>query len=226
MNVGLQYQLNRSWGVSVEVPYWHRYFRTADESGNDVDFTHGALGDVRITGVYTGFSDDMSTGIKFGIKLPTGDSTYANFDPDTEIGTGSTDALLGLYHVGNLNADGQWRYFAQAQWDQPVGHKAVYRPGGEVDAAAGAYYEGWRVSPDIKVAPVLQLNASLRGHDGGTQGHPEDSGYTRLLVTPGVEIDVDQLSVYVDVGLPVYVNTTGNQLVSTRFWRMNASYRF
>lgn len=226
MNVGLQYQSSRSWGVSIQVPYWHRNFQTTDEGGHNVDFTHGALGDVRITGVYTGFSGDMSTGIQFGIKLPTGDSTHANFDPDTEIGTGSTDALLGLYHMGNIRADGQWRYFAQAQWDQPVRHKAVYRPGGEVDAAAGAYYEGWTVSPDVKVAPVLQLNASVRGHDGGTQGHPLDSGYTRLLVTPGVEVDVNQLSVYVDVGLPVYVNTSGNQLVSSRFWRMNMSYRF
>ena len=226
MNIGAQYEFNRSWGVSVEVPYWQRYFQTTDDSGNIVDFTHGALGDIRIKGIYTGFSDDMSTGLTFGLKLPTGDSTYANFDPDTEIGTGSTDLLLGAYHLGNLSADGQFRYFTQVGWDKPVEHKAIYRPGAEVDAAAGAYYEGWNLSPSIQIAPVLQLGASYRGHDGGTLGHPEDSGYERLLVTPGIQVNANQLSVYIDVGFPVYVNSSGNQLVASQFYRMNLSYRF
>ena len=167
MTVGLHYEFNRAWGVSLELPYWRRYFRTTDkDSGAVVDFTHSALGDVRIKGVYTGFSDDMSTGIIVGLKLPTGDSTYANFDPDTQIGSGSTDTLLGIYHRGNLSSNRQWRYFVQAQWDEPVSHKAVYRPGNEVVATAGAYYEGWNVSSSVRIAPVVQLNASHRGHDG------------------------------------------------------------
>ncbi len=224
--VGLQYEFNRSWGMAVELPYWRRYFRTTDDSGNIVDFTHGALGDIRITGIYTGFSGDMSTGITFGVKLATGDSRYANFDPDTEIGTGSSDLLVGGYHLGNLSADGEFRYFAQAQWDKPIEHKASYRPGAEADAAVGAYYGGWNLSPAVKVAPVLSMNASYRGHDGGTLGHPGDSGYERLLVTPGVQVNVDQLSVYVDVGFPVYVNSSGNQLVASQFYRINLSYRF
>ena len=226
VNVGLQYEFNRSWGMSVELPYWQRYFETTDDSGNIVGFTHGALGDIRIKGTYTGFSDDMSTGITFGVKLATGDSSYANFDPDTEIGTGSTDLLLGGYHLGNLSADGRFRYFAQGQWDQPVAHKTIYRPGAELDAAVGAYYEGWNLSSAVKIAPVLSLNASYRGHDGGTLGHPGDSGYERALVSPGVQLNVDQLSVYVDVGFPVYTNSSGNQLVASQFYRMNLSYRF
>jgi hypothetical protein len=226
MNVGLEYQFNRSWGMSVEVPYWHRYFQTQDNSGNIVAFTHGALGDLRLKGVYTGFSPDMSTGITFGIKLPTGDATYTNFDPDTQIGSGSTDTLLGIYHLGSLPLNSQWRYFLQAQWDEPVRHKANYRPGNEVIATAGTYYEGWQVSPTVRIAPVLQLNATYRGHDGGPDGHPQDSGYTRLLVTPGIEVDFSKAAIYVDVGLPVHTNSSGNQLVSSQFWRMNVSYKF
>ena len=226
VNVGLQYQFNRSWGVEVEVPYWNRYFKTMDDSGSIVDFTHAALGDIRIKGVYTGFSADMSTGVTFGLKLPTGDSTYPNFDPDTEIGSGSTDLLLGAYHLGNISQDGRWRYFAEAQWDQPIQHKSTYRPGNEVDATVGAYYEGWAISPKVKVAPVLQVTGTYRGHDGGDLGNPGDSGYTRILLTPGVELDMSKLSVYADVGLPVYRNVSGNQLVSSQFWRLNISYRF
>ncbi len=46
-------------------------------------FEHSALGDIRIEGMYTGFSDDMSTGVRFGVKLASGDFTYSNFDRDT-----------------------------------------------------------------------------------------------------------------------------------------------
>jgi len=227
INVGLQYQFSRSWGATVEVPYWQRLFKTLDADGVTIDsFTHGALGDIRIKGVYNGFSPDLSTGITFGLKLPTGDSSYANFDPDTEISTGSTDTLIGAYHLGNITADNQWRYFTQIQWDQPIQHKADYRPGNEVIAVAGAYYEGWQVASDIKIAPVLEVSAGYRGHDGGSLGHPGDSGYTRVLVTPGVEADYKHVSVYFDVGLPVYVNTSGNQLVASQFYRMNVSYHF
>jgi len=227
MNVGLLYQFNRSWGVSVEVPYWHRYFQTVDEdSGEIVDFTHGAIGDIRIKGRYTGFSADMSTGVTFGVKLANGETDYSGFDPDTSIGSGSTDLLLGGYHQGNLSSNNQWRYFLQAQWDEPISHMSNYRPGNEVVATAGAYYEGWQVSPTVKIAPVLQLNGTYRGRDGGPDGHPEDSGYTRVLVTPGVEVDLNRVSVFLDVGLPVYTNVNGNQLVGSQFWRMNMSYKF
>jgi hypothetical protein len=227
MNAGLQYQFDRNWGVSVEVPYWHRYFQTVDEATGDiVDFTHGAVGDVRIKGRYTGFSPDMSTGITFGVKLPTGDTGYAGFDPDTSIGSGSTDLLLGAYHMGNLTSDAQWRYFVQAQAQQVLGHKSNYRPGSEVVAAAGAYYEGWQLSANLKIAPVLQLSATYRAHDGGPDGHPADTGYTRLMLAPGMQVDVARVSVFVDVGLPVHTNVSGNQLVSSQFWRMNLSYHF
>ena len=225
LSLGAQYEFNRSWGLSVDLPVWRRTFQTAD-GGNVDSFTHGALGDIRIKGLYTGFSDDMSSGLSFGVKLPTGDSTYTNFDPDTEIGTGSTDVLAGGYHLGNLGADGEYRYFTQAQWDLPVAHKAVYRPGAEMDATVGAYYEGWHLAPWLKLAPVLQVNASYRGHDGGGRGDPSNSGYERLLIAPGVQLNADRFSVYADVGLPVYVNSSGNQLVAAAFYRMNLSYRF
>ena len=71
------------------------------------------MGDIRIKGAYTGFSADMSTGLTFGVKLANGDSSYPNFDADTQIGSGSTDLLLGGYHLGRLSADNRWTYFLQ-----------------------------------------------------------------------------------------------------------------
>jgi hypothetical protein len=112
------------------------------------------------------------------------------------------------------------------QWDEPVSHRAVYRPGRDLNASAGVYYEGWALAPTVKIAPVLQLSASYRDHDGGPLGQPGDSGYSRVLVTPGLELDASRVSAYLDVGLPVHTNVSGNQLVSARFWRLNLSYRF
>ena len=96
-----QYMFDRSWGSQVEVPYDDRYFKTTGgASGSDiVALNWASLGDIRVEGIYTGFSPDMSTGINFGFKLPTGDYThndaFGDIDRDSELGTGSTDILLG-----------------------------------------------------------------------------------------------------------------------------------
>ena len=144
MMIGAQYQFNRSWGMTVEVPDWQRYFQTTDAlSGELASFSHGAASDIRIKGTYTGFSADMSSGVTVGVKLANGDSSYPNFDPDTEIGSGSTDVLVGGYHLGRLAMDNRWGYFLQGQWDQPLSHRENYRSGAEGVVVAGLYFEGW-----------------------------------------------------------------------------------
>ena len=100
---------NSSRGARIEAPYWSRYFSTTDDdTGGNLVFSHASLGDIRLRGIYTGMSDTMSTGVTFGLKLPTGDRKYAGFDRDTQIGTGSLDLLLGLYHLGTLTDDNLW----------------------------------------------------------------------------------------------------------------------
>ena len=79
LTVGGQYMFNRSWGVELQVPYWFRHFTTTDNNGNITSFDHSAIGDVRLKGIYTGASEDMSTGLVYGLKLPTGDNSYPNF---------------------------------------------------------------------------------------------------------------------------------------------------
>ena len=221
---GMQYMLNRSWGLSVDVPYWSRRFTTADPDTGEVQtFNHSALGDVRIRGLYTGFSADMSSGVTFGLKLPTGDSRYANFDPDTEIGTGSTDLLLGGYHQGKLTDDGRLSYFVRAQAQLPVLIKSSYHPGEEFVGVVGAYYHG-AMSGSMMVVPLLQLTAAYRAHDGGALGDPKDSGYTRLVLAPGVEVDAGKTRVYLEAGFAVYNNMTGNQLVARQLYKLSISY--
>jgi hypothetical protein len=225
MTAGIEYMFNHDWGVMAEVPYWNRNFAT--DNGNGVQtFQHAALGDVRLRGVYTGFSDDMTTGVEFGVKLPTGDFKYANFDRDTEIGTGSTDLLLGGYHFGGLTDDNSWVWFGQVNLDLPFATQGGYRPGAEVNAAVGIYYNDLTIGDDIKLAPVLQLIVSHRASDSGPAAHPEDSGYDRVLLAPGVEFDLDDWKLFANVAFPVYQDVRGNQLVASTLLKVTASYAF
>jgi len=225
--VGGQYQFSRSWGVTVEVPYWERYFQTTDEvTGQIGSATHGALGDIRLKGTYTGFSADMSTGVSLGVKLANGDTRFPYFDADTQIGSGSTDLLLGGYHLGRLTKDNRWSYFLQGQWDLPVSHRENYRPGAEGVVAAGVYFEGWTLASGLKLSPVGELRAVYRRADGGVDALSADTGYARVLVSPGIEVAGDKMRVYADVALPLYTNARGNQLFANELWKLNVGYHF
>jgi hypothetical protein len=210
MTAGAQYMFNRDWGVMGELPYWNRHFVTAT-NGPVQDFNHAAIGDVRLHGVYTGFSPDMTTGATFGVKLPTGDWRYANFDRDTQIGSGSTDLLLGGFHRDRLSA--RWTWFVNAQLDVPVLTQGGYRPGSEADAMAGLYFSGWKLGR-LKISPIAQLIGSWRLSDRGTAADPSNSGYKRVFVSPGLEFDLGRFRFNAEADLPVYQNVTGNQLVA------------
>jgi len=208
-----QYLFGRKWGAMIQVPYWDRRFLTADDGGEVLSFTHGAIGDIRIRGVYTGLSADLSTGLTAGLKLPTGDYRYANFDRDTEIGSGSTDAILGAYHVGRLGASQRLTWFVDGQSELPFAYSGDYRPGAEVDASASLSYGAPHLGV-ARITPVLGLVGSARGRDAGSQADPDDSGYDRLLLAPGVQVGVAGLHTALTVSVPLYEHVNGNQLVA------------
>ncbi len=183
ITAGLQYMFNRKWGLQVEVPYANRTFTvTGGQSGRDqITLNWGDLGDIRVRGIYTGFSPEMSSGLSFGVKLPTGNYTYNDafndVDRDTEIGTGSTDILLGGFTRQKL--------------------------GGGFDSGANA--------------------------SGGANSEPENgpkSGFERILLSPGLEIDLHPWRLYTDAEFPIYQHMTGNQLVAPVLFKVSLSYAF
>jgi hypothetical protein len=220
---GAQYMFNNDWGAMVEVPVTHRGFLTAD-SGTPEEFDHTAVGDVRLMVNWSGLSSDMSTGIIAGVKLPTGDSTYPHFDPDVEIGSGSTDVLLGAYHTGNLTADGKWGYYGQIMWQHEVATQHHYTPGSELNTAIGVSNDGWTVGT-AQLSPVLQAIVSYRGRDGGAIGDPGNTGYTRLLLSPGLKADFGKWKLYSDLEIPVAQTVNGNQLIAPVAVKFVASYQ-
>jgi len=223
---GLQEMFNRDWGIMVELPYTQRHFSTLDDdTGALADFNHGSIGDIRISGMYTGFSEDMSTGLSFGLKLATGDWQYPGFDRDTEIGTGTTDLLLGGYHQTHFG-QGNWGGFIQTQLDQPLNTRAGYRPGTELDTAFGVYSSGWNLGSGVRLTPILQALVSLRARDAGENADPANSGYQRLLFAPGLELRIRRIRLYADVESPVYQHVNGNQLVPHWQGKLTASLGF
>lgn len=226
-NAGLQYMFNSSWGVRTELPFAYRYFKTLNDAGRPVSTTWGSLGDIRVEGIYTGFSPELSTGVTFGFKLPTGNDNYnpSVVDRDTQIGSGSMDILLGSFHRGNLTENENWDWFTQVGLDVPVLIQAGFRPGVELNTAAGIDYKGFSLG-HVKISPVLQAIFSYRSANSGDAADSEDSGYERLLISPGVEFHIHPVKIYADVELPVFQNVNGNQLVAPVMFKVNLSYLF
>lgn len=225
ITLGAQVRIDENFTAMAEVPVWNRLFKTDTGSGVQT-FHHAALGDIRLDLSYTGLSDTtQATGFTLGVKLPTGDHSYPHFDRDVSIGTGSTDLLLGAYHTGPLSQDGLFMWYAQGVWQKPIIAAAAYKPGSEVDAAFGLMYGGFAAG-DAQITPMLQAVFATRGRDDGVEANPPNTGYTRVLLSPGVEFTWNQWSLYGDFAVPVYQHVNGNQLIAPWQFSMVVSYAF
>src|ERR1700679_1515684 len=145
-NISLQEVFNHAWSARVDLPFEQRHFETTGgASGEDlVSLDFSGIGDIRIQGIYTGLSPGFVTGLTFGIKLPTGSFTrndaYGDIDRDTELGSGSTDLVLGAFRRLDIGSNLDWSGFTQVVLDAPMATRDGYRPGTELDASFGVYY--------------------------------------------------------------------------------------
>lgn len=225
ITAGLQYFFNKDWGVELQVPTANRLFVTG---GGDAPLTTlgwYTLGDMRVTGYYTGLMKNMNTGLQFGLKLPTGTWAEPGVDRDTQIGTGSTDLLLGFYTHHHFSPGSSWSWFAQSMLDLPMITQAGYRPGVEVDSAVGVYFNGLRIGK-VAIQPIAQVLVSNRASDYGSAASPGDTGYQRVLLSPGFQIDIHPIRIYADMELPFIDSVVGQQLVSQCQVKVNLSYMF
>lgn len=218
--LGLQYMADRNWGVTVETPVWDRYFNTILDNGDAASVTHSSVGDVRVLGMYTGLSGDMSTGVQFGLKLPTGSFDQSLMDRDTQIGSGTTDFLLGGYQMGQEKG---WGWFTQLMWQHAMNERSGYRPGDSFDISGGIHIDN--ILSSMGIIPTLQLAASLRGKDSGDQADPANTGYERVYVSPGIEAVLsNNLSVFANVKIPLWTHVQGVQLVAPALVGVTVSY--
>lgn len=219
MTLGARYMFSRAWGVMATLPMWDRYLRTTDDSGRIVSAEHLSLSDATLMGLFTGLSDDMSTGLALGVKLPTGPHDLSGFDPDTEPGYGSTSILLGAYHMGQ---ERNWGWWLQGVMRAALYAYQNYRPGNSYNVSLGAHYDGLS---DFHVVPSLDLIASIRQSDSGSQADPGNTGFFRFFASPGVEVLITHsLDLYGEFEIPVYTYTHGYQLVAP--WLVNATLSY
>jgi hypothetical protein len=257
-NIGFSYNFDRNWGVMVRAPYVNRSLTTDTGAFAGIDtFNAKDLGDIEVMGMYTGFFSDMSTGVIFGLKLPTAPYTTPGFDRDNQIGTGSTDLILGGFHRGLITGDNAWQYFLQATWRQPFLYRDAadpqgffdgngglvqsYHPAMQVDGAGGIVYNNlYNVLGFDKITPLAQIIISHRDHDDGTGSDPFNSGFERVMLSPGIEFTkvLDEannrvLKTYFDIEVPVYYRAnaannagTEGQLVAPYLIKLVTSYNF
>ena len=247
--VGGAYAINDDWMVMSELPTFARQLETTDDgtvSGPPGSIYTGhdtSIGDLQLTGVYSGLSPDLSTGLSFGVKLPTGDYKGPagslgglEFDRDSLPGTGSTDLMIGGYHAGAFTNDQKFGYFVQGRYQFAVLSRDSYRPGNELDAAGGVSYDFGKNALFDKTAAVLQLIGSYRLHDTGANADPLNSGYKRLYIGPGIDLQIERFRFFADIEWPIYQYTNAasslaiegdsGQLVAPALYKLEVAYAF
>ena len=241
LTAAIDYNQGDSWGVTVSVPYITRSHSTLGEGSDGVTYdpANGAyqsqasgLGDVRVVGRYYGFSDARNTGIQLGLKLPTGGTSQLGadgvtpVDPGLQLGTGTTDVILGAYHFDNINQD--WSYFVQGQFQYALApaynsvNAGTYRPGDSLNLTGGVRYHGFE-----GYTPEVQVNVRNVNTDSGTAADTFSTGGVLVYLTPGVTVPVNaKLSVRANVQIPLYQNLYGIQLAPTAVYSVGAKYLF
>lgn len=221
VNLNLDYAINRQWGIAIGLPFVMRdHSHTLDPVSSGPVAQQGnfsTLGDIRLLGKYKfALADhDAGAGLRFGFKLPTGETnkTMSPPSPDdpttpyalersSQPGTGSTDAILGAYYFRNAPGS-DWGWFINAQIQSAIATKDNYRPGTEINLDLGMHVE---VAQGLNL--LLQLNGQHRSRDGGANASAASGGHS-LHLSPGASYALSpqtQLYGYVQLPIVQYVN--------------------
>lgn len=223
------YNFSRYWGLSLQLPYESRYHQTI-AAGDTAVSTSAArgIGDLRVVARWQGLSDDAGIGLQFGMKLPSGrfkqtfdagPQTGELLDRGLQRGTGTTDALLGVYKFGYLSES--VGYFAQAMAQVALDARDGFRPGNSVNVNFGLrYLDAGRFTPQ------LQLNLHSEQRESGALADRSNSGATLAYLSPGLGVKLGhRLDAFAFVQLPVWQHVDGLQPEPRRLWSVGLQYR-
>lgn len=218
--LNLDYGFDEHWGVSLILP-------NVDRDHDHIDHHDGAeiqeawnfseLGDARVVGRYQFAQPALQAtryGVKFGLKLPSGDYDIVNDDGDAaertlQPGSGTTDVILGGYFQHAVTGS-KLRWFGQALWQQALNERQDFRPGYQLSLDGGLNY-----GLSDKLTGLLQANLQIKGRDSGAEAEREDSGARTLALSPGLGYAITNTTqVYGFVQLPVYEYVNGVQLTA------------
>lgn len=224
-----------SWGVSFLAPYYDRYHTTLQSGNGGYNYSDTRdPGDARVIGRYTGLSEERSSGLILGAKLPTGQTqtTFAlggMLDRSLQPGTGSTDVIWGAFTTGQ---SGELGWFAQGTVQHAVAITDGYRPGDAYRLNIGFRYARF----GQRLTPLLQFDLVRHQSDSGINANYFTGGpYVGMPITggslayiaPGLAMRLGEgYMAYGYVQLPVYQNVTGVQLVPSRIWTLGIRRNF
>jgi hypothetical protein len=212
-------------------------YNASESAADEISGAHvSGIGDIRLIGSYQGLLPIHNLGLQFGVKLPTGQyGTRVNFssgpnggtplDASLQVGTGSTDLIVGAYyyHAVSQNFDA----FVNGQFQSAVAHRQDepgndYRPGNSTTMSIGLRYEG---SP--RALPQLQLNFLHKSPDQGALADRPDTAGTVVYASPGLTVRaVQRVYLFGFVQLPVYSKLDGYQLIPRWTATVGANYAF
>jgi hypothetical protein len=214
----LDHQFANDWGADVQLPVLTRPHKTIVEDTTDPSHSDTkGIGDLRVVGRWQGLSTPGSvTGIEAGLVLPTG-QFHQKFksgpvageevDRGLQPGTGTVQAVLGLYHLGSIGSE--LGYFAQVTGQAGLTRRDGYKPGSFVQASAALNYTHWR-----NITPQLQLSFRATARDQGHNADRLNSGGEQINLAPGLSAKLGTKVVgFTYVELPLYTRVNGYQLV-------------
>lgn len=217
LRLSLDYQNEGPWGLRLQltgVDRNHEHIHHHDGEALRESWDFQQLGDTSLLGRYVFQGNAAATaGVQAGLKLPTGTFHQRNAEGDLaertlQPGTGTTDALLGLYANGALGGQAAW--FAQAMWQAPLVAREGYRPGQQLNLDGGAEF---RLTQALGL--LAQINLQIKGRDQGPEAEPEDSGGEFLFMSPGLRYRLSPgWQAYGLVQIPLYQRVNGVQLTA------------
>jgi hypothetical protein len=226
--LGLDYVAAPNWGFGLQMPYFDRFHSTVAPSDTQISESHAdGIGDIRLLARYQIFHRSKSFGIQFGLKLPTGEfnQDFATgpqagnlVDRGLQLGTGTTDAILGLSYFGRpVSFLG---YFAQATVQHALGSRDEFIPSSTLNLNIGVRYLNTSI-----ITPLIQLNARWDTRERGYYADIENSGDAAFYISPGLSTQVGtNESLFAFVQLPVFQRVNGLQLDPR--WLLSIGFRF
>lgn len=226
--LGIDYVASPNWGLELQLPSYDRYHATIAPGDTAISESHAdGVGDLRLIGRYQVFNPKRSFGFQFGLKLPTGEfnQDFATgpqagtlVDRGLQLGTGTTDALLGASYFSRPST--YVGVFAQATVQTPLAARDAFLPSSTLNVNVGVRYLNTSI-----VTPMLQGNARWDSREHGELGDRDNSGDAAFYLSPGATVQLGaQQSLFAFVQLPVLQRVNGLQLDPR--WLLSVGYRF
>ena len=242
ITASLDYAFNDRFGLNFSLPYIVRDHSTLGVGptngttpvigGGSYESKTTSLGDAKLIGRYL-INDKHNLGILAGLKFATGShslmgtstdlsypvGTSAAIDRGLQPGTGTTDAIAGLYYFHSLTR--MSNIFTQLMYQSALNSSDSYRPGDVYNVNIGVNYTGFK-----NIIPKLQMNVKYQNHDTGDNADPINTGGFLTYLTPGVMVNFDKVTLYSSVQIPVYQYVNGVQLVPDYIVSLGVRYNF